>query len=150
MRYGSIPKRGTFGQLSVTDDDGKLVFSCRTAEREWLDNEPFKSCIPSGLYIVELGMYYGGDGVGGNRDYPAYVVKDVPGRNLIKIHIANRPQTELLGCIAPGEEFGTLANDWAVISSAIMFERFMAVMDGDKRAKLKIDWRNIEKESVVP
>ena len=149
LRYGSIPGYGTFGRLNVWDDSGKLLFECFTIEKEWLDNEAYKSCIPSGIYIIELGMYYSGDGVGGKADYPAYVVCDVPNRSLIKIHIANRA-SELLGCIAPGMELGTMVNgDWCVKNSTIAFERFMQCMAGDKRAKLKIRWRNVDKETIA-
>jgi hypothetical protein len=138
-RYGSIPGEGTFGKLTVWDG-AKLLYTCRTVEKEWLDNKPYKSCIPApGTYLLELGMYFGGDGEGGKRDYPAYIVLDVPDRTLIKIHIANRP-TELLGCIALGSDFATMTGEWAVKNSTLAFERFMKVMDGDKDAKLTIEW----------
>ena len=42
---------GTFGVLTVDD------FECYTVERPWLDNKPRESCIPEGVYRLELGMY---------------------------------------------------------------------------------------------
>ena len=136
-RYGSIPGRGTFGRLRVFNDEHEQRFECCTVEREWLDNRPNISCIPEGNYVLQLGMYYGGDGVGGRRDYEAYIVQDVPGRSLIKIHIANYAE-QLKGCIAPGMRFGTVSGEWAVASSTDAFDLMMAALMGDRTASLEI------------
>ena len=141
LRFGSVPEMGTFGQMTIWDDDHRgPLFTCRTVEREWMNNMPYKSCIPDGIYTMTLGMYYGGDGVGGKKDYPAYVVRDVPDRDLIKIHVANTA-SDLLGCIAPGLDYGTVSGEWAVIQSWKAFNPMMAFLAGDQDVGLEITWR---------
>ena len=136
IRFGSIPTMGTFGMLEVLDN-GELLYVCRAVEREDQNNRPNVSCIPEGIYTMKLGMYYGGDGVGGRRDYPAYVVQDVPGRSLIKIHVANTAK-QLKGCIAPGLDFGTLGGEWAVKSSRDAFESIMETLRNDVKVEREI------------
>jgi len=136
-RFGSVPGMGTFGQLTVFDGSD-ILFTCRTVEREWFGNLPSESCIPDGVYTMTLGMYYGGDGVGGRRDYPAYVVNNVPNRDLIKIHIANYAK-QLKGCISPGESFGVVDGEWAIISSRDAFDSVMAFL-GDEEVGLEVTW----------
>lgn len=126
---------GSFGRLEVDD------FECFTVERPWEGNQPNISCIPIGEYPLRLGMYYGGDGQGGRRDYPAYEILDVPGRSLIKIHIANT-MDDLKGCIGPGQTLGYLEGLWAVTSSTTTLGRFMEAMNGEQEARLVI--RNID------
>lgn len=123
IRFAYTPK-GTFGWLSV--DGGAPLY---TVERPWMQNQSNISCIPCGTYRLKLGMFYAGDGVGGKRDYPAYEILDVPGRDLIKIHIANRYQ-QVNGCVAPGFELGVYGLDWAVLNSHLAFDHFMELMAG--------------------
>lgn len=86
---------GTFGVLRL---DG---YEWWTAEREWADNEPNKSCIPEGSYEVlshdspKFGkcMILCGDTVG--------IDEGDAHRHSILIHAANWPD-QLQGCIAPG------------------------------------------------
>ena len=121
---------GVFGTLRV----GTLELV--TIERPWKDNTPFKSAIPVGTYKLKLGMYNRGG-------YPAYELKDVPGRGLIKIHRANT-MDQLLGCIGLGMGRGRLAPNvglpvrWAVTSSRDALERFMYEMNGAKTGTIKI------------
>jgi hypothetical protein len=113
---------GTFGRLSV---QGR---SWWTVERQADGLHPR---IPAGVYPLAPATFFGGDGPGGKPDYPAYALT-VPGRDQIKIHVANWAY-QLKGCIAPGltvEYFGgppTLG----VTSSGDAFRYFMAAMDGD-------------------
>lgn len=95
-------------------------------------------CIPPGTYRLKLGMYYGGDGVGGaHPDYPAYEVLGVPGRSLIKIHGANQA-SQLLGCIAPGLELGIFGGEIGVTSSRPALAEFMAAMGGEAEGTLAV------------
>jgi hypothetical protein len=68
-------------------------FQCYSIELPWLDNQPRRSCIPEGRYLLQ------------KRYSPKYkqhlLVADVKGRSFILIHPANDAQKELLGCIAP-------------------------------------------------
>lgn len=100
-----------------------------TLEDPWNNNEVGNSCIPIGEYGLVLGMFYGGDGVGGKKDYPTYELQNVSGRDLIKIHVANMI-TQLLGCIALGLELGYMNNLWCVQKSQLAFDTFMSEMDG--------------------
>ena len=86
---------------------------------------------------MKLGMYYGGDGVGGKADYPAYEVMNVPGRTLIKLHAANKA-SELLGCIAPGLSMDIFGGEIGVTSSRKALEEFMAALGGTTDAELVI------------
>lgn len=136
IRYHRTPSV-TIGKLIAEDD----TFKCATIERPWKDNQKTISCIPTGLYTVELGMYYGGDGVGGKQDYPAYELRNVPNRTEIKIHIGNYVRN-VIGCIALG-----LKPDLAfpaVWSSQRAYQMFMQFMFGVDSFSLEV--RNAYKE----
>jgi hypothetical protein len=79
---------GTNGEVYVK---GRL--QCYSIELPWLDNQPRRSCIPEGRYLLQ------------KRYSPKYkhhlLVAHVPGRSFILMHAANDAQKELLGCIAP-------------------------------------------------
>ena len=106
-----------FGNLSV---DG---FECYTVERPWLDNKPRESCIPEGVYQLELGMYNRGG-------YPAYEIMNVPDRSLIKMHIANNIN-DVIGCVGFGDSLGYYENLWSVMNSGKTMAKFMDAMDGE-------------------
>ncbi len=116
--YGPM---GTFGRVSYQD------FHSYSVERPWENNQPFISCIPLGVYKLQLGTYYGGDGPGGKRDYPAYKILSVPNRTHIKIHVANI-MDDLFGCIAFGTVLGFLDKRWAVLNSRRALAGFMDEM----------------------
>lgn len=121
VRFAYSPN-GTFGRISV---DGGAPFY--TVEQPWADNVVGHSCIPCGTYPLKLGMFFGGDGIGGKPDYPAYEVLNVPGRTLIKIHRANKAD-DVQGCIGPGMTLGVAGTTWAVLQSAVAFAHFMELM----------------------
>lgn len=123
--------RVTLGRLFNPNDD----HGWQTLERPWKDNQKTISCIPDGIYVAELDMYYGGDGVGGNQDYPAYELRNVPNRTEIKIHIGNYVRN-VVGCIALGTTRD--ADHPAVWSSGKAFKDFMDYMDGVERFKIDI------------
>ena len=79
-----------------------IVFTCKTLELPWRENEPFISCIPEGTYKVIP------------RDSTTYGnhwhVQDVTGRSLILIHAGNyHRDTE--GCIIVGREILDIDGD---------------------------------------
>lgn len=99
---------GTFGEL--LRNNKRIAVSC---ELPWDDNIPRVSCIPKGTYnVTRFKSPSKGD---------VFLLHDVPDRSMIEIHPANVP-TELLGCIAPGLEFGELAGKPAVLSSKLAFK----------------------------
>jgi hypothetical protein len=113
-RFAYLPV-GTFGRLEVM---GTVMPTCFTVERPWMDNKRNVSCIPEGSYPLVRDYYHRGD-------YPAYEVREVPGRSRILIHVANEPM-EVAGCIAPGLSFGFNR----VIASRPAYRRFMDAMEG--------------------
>ena len=112
--YGSL---GTLGRMDINDS-----WSCFTIERPWMGNAPNLSCIPEGLYPVVLGRFNAGG-------YDCYELPEVPGRTLIKIHIANT-MDDLLGCIGIGHSIGRLDGLPAVLESSSTHGEFMNFMDG--------------------
>lgn len=122
-RFAYTPQ-GTFGKL---DFGGENLY---TVERPWLDNKVNVSCVPEGLYKMELGTYHRGG-------YAAYELLDVPGRSEIKLHIGNT-MNDLAGCIAPGLYLTQIKGKWAVGNSKLAYERFMEAMSGEKYALLHI------------
>jgi hypothetical protein len=135
-RYGSIPGQGTFGELTHNG------FSCKTIEREWLDNKPFVSCIPAGEYKLIPHTRPNGDEVyaivnesTGIYQYPNPKAK----RDLILIHKANI-MTELAGCIAPGNKHGSVHRSFGVHGSGNAMDRLREAL-GSETHTLKIQWR---------
>jgi len=78
----------TLGALS--NDKGLL---CYMLENPWLDNEPFKSCIPEGTYPFKS---YTSD------KFPyTWEIYDVKGRSGILVHPGNYVK-DTEGCLLPG------------------------------------------------
>lgn len=73
---------------SIFLPSGQTIF---TLERPDLNNKPFVSCIPEGIYVIERNTT-------GKHQY--YGVTNVTGRSHIEIHPANYVH-QLEGCIAP-------------------------------------------------
>lgn len=124
---------GTFGTLRV---GAKEWFS---VECPWRDNAPSVSCIPEGNYPLKLGKYFGGDGIGGRPDYPAYEILHVPDRAQIKIHRANI-SLQVKGCVAIGRVLGVDLGRWAVRESQLAYDEFMAAMDGALVSEINVRW----------
>lgn len=66
---------------------------CKSIELPWRNNQRGISCIPEGRYLLRTKIHP----VKGKQ----LEVCDVPGREGILIHAANRAVDELKGCIAP-------------------------------------------------
>ena len=79
------------GELFINEER-----QCYTIELPWLNNQPQRSCIPEGTYVLQ------------KRWSPRLKwhlqVKDVKDRSFILIHPANNAQKELKGCIAPATQ----------------------------------------------
>lgn len=127
--------RVTLGELTVADDPDQFKFY--TLERPWLNNAKNKSCIPDGTYQCKKDIYYGGDGPGGKKkDYPSYLIMNVPGRTQIKIHKGNYVK-DVVGCVALGSSMDIKKP--AVWSSAIAYNKFMQSMTDVDVFELKIE-----------
>lgn len=84
----------------LTLPDGKELF---TLERPWLNNTPFVSCIPEGLYIARRNQ---------TGKHQWYELLDVPERTFIEIHTATRVN-HLEGCIGlPSDADCDLLLEW--------------------------------------
>ena len=118
----NVPGVGSFGAFF----DGATEI-CKSVEREWLNNKPYVSCVPAGLYKMtkhnspskgkcycltskEQGVTLAGPSV----------------RTHVLIHIANWPE-DLLGCIGPGEDYHP--SRWGVMNSTSAFNDLMDLLD---------------------
>lgn len=115
---------GVFGQLIAPK------FHCFTVERPWLQNAPNISCVPAGIYplVLEYSDKFA---------RPLWELKEVPGRNEAKIHIANRA-SDLEGCIGPGQAIAQDAQGWFVTQSAETLKAFHAAMGEAREGRIVI------------
>lgn len=113
----------TLGEFTLENLGARRILAQGyTMERPWLDNRPFVSCIPAGVYVLEPRRYHKGG-------YDALGVKDVPGRTHVLLHVANLA-SQLAGCIAPGRKVGDLGGDTAVLDSRRTFNHIMQQVRG--------------------
>jgi len=116
---------GIIGILSID-----FIPFCLTLEQPWNDNIPFKSCVPSGIYICK------------QFDSPKYgitfEIMDVPdGRDFCLFHWGNTViDTE--GCVLLGNMIGTIGIKRAVLNSKITIGNFMNTIGNDNEFPLLI------------
>jgi Family of unknown function (DUF5675) len=131
---------GTFGRIILASDAGMV--SLFTVERPWLKNQPDTSCIPEGIYPIELlpsdlikRITYG-------KYTSDWHVQSVPGRTNIEMHPGNT-MYDVEGCIAMGLNLGMLSSPsgaiWAVLASQQAFQQFMTAMGTDQTGTLTIE-----------
>lgn len=114
----------TLGELSVEG-----LFTCKTLELPFKDNQHNISCIPCGSYPCKwtrsnrLSISLG-------RDVFTYEVLNVPDRSGIRIHSANFAH-ELLGCIALGGGYVDLDGDGEqdLVNSRISVKQFNELLN---------------------
>lgn len=94
----------TQGLLTFLDDKGVLIGNAMTIELPDLNNEPGKSCIPSGEY--DVCVVNPSDKI----KYVHFWIQNVPDRAGIKIHIANYV-SQLRGCVAVGKSHADINKD---------------------------------------
>lgn len=138
VRYGSIPNKGTFGELKL----GSIKVS--TLEREWLNNAPMVSCVPVGEYTLEHheSKIHGQTWALVSHDLGVYHFEDVKAkRTAILIHAANRME-ELEGCIGVGMYLGAIGQDWAVMDSKRALKVVLDSLRTEDSHKLTIRWAN--------
>lgn len=92
----------TLGHGFCYDDSGQTLFSFRTLEPPHSGNVKGVSCIPPGIYQVKTRI--------SPRFGKHFILNDVPGRELILIHVGNfRYNTH--GCILVGTDHKYLDGD---------------------------------------
>jgi hypothetical protein len=113
---------GTFG---VMIDHGRNPLDpgeafAVTAELPWLDNEPNKSCIPTGLYICQrvLSPKFG----------DTFEITKVTGRSHILFHKGNLPLRDLRGCVAVAESFERFDGQPGVAQSGKGYREFLLAL----------------------
>ena len=118
---------GTFSDVYINDG-----FFCVAVERGWENNVPFKSCIPEGLYklVPHQSPKYGGC-YAFEAPSLGVTISGPSQRTHCLIHPANLP-TQLAGCLAVGERFGVVKNEWAVMSSESAFRRLQGLLGDDE------------------
>jgi len=139
-RFANTPL-GTFGLLrgESRDGNGELVrthFSVYTLELPWKRNKRNLSCIPMGVYPLRRCIHNIGT-LPTTDDYDAFEVVGVEGRSNIHIHIGNTIN-DISGCIVLGRSLGYVKGKWAVVSSRLAFDTFMAGMQGTSDVYLTI------------
>lgn len=103
---------------------GELVMEnhrCKTVERHYIDNKPYISSIPPGIYTLEphISSRHGKTWALVNHNLGVYHWKDAKAkRYAILIHIANRAG-ELAGCIGLGKYLGFVRGEIAVTHSGM-------------------------------
>lgn len=123
-------ENGTFGELKFDNPSSDLI--CVTAELPWLDNQPDKSCIPSGTYIFETFT--------SPKHGQTWKAQDVKGRSNIEIHEGNLPNKDSLGCIIVGENFGELNGLPAVLNSRIALMSLRSLLPAE--FMITFQWAN--------
>ncbi|MPW31925.1 hypothetical protein F9L16_23510 [Agarivorans sp. B2Z047] len=121
LKTKNIPGIGCFGEMFFA---GKRI--CVTVEREWMNNEPFISCIPPGKYHIKHHqspkfkhcLSIEAKSLGVTLEGPSQ-------RTHCLIHAANFPM-QLHGCIAPGKEFHR--DTWGVLRSRDALKELLALL----------------------
>lgn len=101
----SYGEKETQGTLYVFNGQ-YLLYECKTLELPWLDNKPDISCILEGIYDCQK--------INSPKNGFCFLVKGVPGRDSIEIHIGNFAtgnKVDTKGCILPGIRFVDINND---------------------------------------
>ena len=135
LKRHSYHPAATVGSISIENKRGESDLIFHTIERPWLNNKPFKSCVPEGEYMVNPYS---------SEKFPGvYELQNVPGRTKILIHTANYA-SEVQGCIGLGlgipalEEGKKHATPLMVLRSRNAMRRFCRIMK-DESFILKIE-----------
>jgi len=132
----STGDEGTFGTLTISNDDGDMIYECHTGELPWKDNQQRVSCIPTGTYRCEMGY-------SPSFKKDLYHVLNVPGRSEVMIHNGNFCGdtskgwvSHVLGCILVGAGIGPLENkdkkiQKAVFSSMPTLGKLMKILNNE-------------------
>lgn len=120
----SLTDAATFGVLL----SGGVPFAV-TLELPWKNNQNSISCIPAAVYTCK--RFH-------SEKHPnTFQVMNVPGREAILFHIANRVR-DLKGCIGVAEKFEPLDGELAVQESSQGFAEFLRITDGFDEFELEI------------
>lgn len=125
----------TLGILYVVEDN-KIIFTAKTLELPYKNNNNKISCIPEGEYKVTKRKTKHS-----RFKYEHLLINDVPNRDYILIHGANY-YTDLLGCIALGDQFKDINGDNLddVLNSLNTLRKLLTYIP-DEGIQIKIKYR---------
>ena len=113
----------TLGNLFVIENN-EVLFSCKTLELPYRDNERSISSIPEGKYFLKYEY---------SPKFKRHLwsVKNVPDRSGIRIHVGNY-HTQINGCILLGKNFIDINNDGVldITESSKTINKFHKIMEG--------------------
>lgn len=138
-RFNYAPAE-TFGRITLPD--GRQFFTC---EQPWNGNKTGQSCIPEGVYDLQLRESPVVFRTSGGEFDTGYEVMAVQGRSFIMIHPANWAD-ELRGCISVGHAYAIMPKSGkhmqAVTSSRNAFRELMAALASYDELQIDIrQWR---------
>ena len=137
-RFAEIPEQGTFGRFYHRGN--YLGYS---VEKEYKNNTPFTSCVPTGRYelIPFSSKKYGEVLSLSNSENNIYVKKEdtvyVTDRYGILIHSANWAN-QLQGCIAPGKDLSFSNNSFMVTNSKNTLSSLLSYIEENNITHLTI------------
>lgn len=127
-------EQGTPGWLSLGP------WTAHSLELPWLNNQPNISCVPAGIYDME--MVKTRNPIGGRSHL--YLIKNVPQRSGILAHAGTFAgdkskgfKTSVLGCILMGYAMGIYQNQRAIFHTRRAIGDFMNITGG-KPTKIHI------------
>ncbi|MDA8956144.1 DUF5675 family protein [Flavobacteriales bacterium] len=122
----------TPGNCIVINDNGDIIFSKKSLERGWQNNQRNISCIPIGNYLLRQDF---------SPKFNKYLweIYGTEGRSECKFHAANYWQ-QLNGCIALGMDHVDINNDGDpdVTSSQNALYQFEKALKGEEEVELQI------------
>lgn len=131
-RFNHFAGKEYLGTLIVFDEDGDLLFNCKTLELSWNKNLRSISCIPCGFYelVFEYSRAF---------DKELWEIKGVPYRSECKLHAANYYQ-QIKGCIALGLSHSDINADGIIdiANSVTALDRFHRAMGDDTKAIIEV------------
>ena len=123
-RISSSQKCGTFSAVTIEGEPFSVAL-----EEYWRFNEPYISCIPTGMYICKR--------YSSEKHPNTFEVTNVEGRSFILFHVGNTNDNSS-GCILLGSRYGVLNGKNAILDSSTVFEKFLNAMSGEDEFRLVI------------
>jgi len=140
-RFPTVEGNGTLSRITL---DGKHI--CFGIEQDWLNNLPFKSCIPAGKYrlLPYNSPKYGSCFVFVNEDLKVHMhqTSDKTDRFACLIHAANYSR-QLEGCLAPGSNisYNSSGDELMVGASVNARDTLFKVIRDNFIDEVEIEWQ---------
>ena len=133
LKRDSHGEFGTFSVLTVSDVE------FQTVEKGWKNNEPYKSCIPNGEYILTFhnSPHHGECYILENLDLGVGKDEGDAKRFGCLLHIANLA-SQLEGCIAPGLYRGYYKDQWSVSNSGAAMDQIFELLGKNPKTKHRL------------